>query len=384
MKFLFPFFIAVSLYANPTFKSYCKKVSFEKDESIYNEIAKLKVDLANSRQIAAVADEALGSLIAKKSPVVTSWIKRRKLDINDPVNVAKQWRLYYIENIVLSSGTFNERPKAIQDLLDKELTDVFSQLYTKKKVLLLEDSFRRAKKSALSVLKIQLGDTKAFKEIKEKVENIKIFIPKKVLGTKVAQAPRDFLEWGFAYDPKSNEINIGLEGLNFAFPKYRASLVSLMAHEIAHSFDSCRFSGFYNSKNPFDSIQKCLRNSTSAGALFRDDSQLNFLVQNKVLTKEVGDNLLANPTCNRSLYPLPGKQRDQLDEVFADWFSAEVVAHSGIDVDSLRSELCLDKELRKGSSYISNERRLTSIYLTQPTIAKKLKITENEYRHCSH
>ncbi|MFG1492326.1 hypothetical protein ABMA75_02080 [Halobacteriovorax sp. ZH4_bin.1] len=384
MKFLFPIFFSISLFANPTYNSYCKKVSFDKDESIYNEIAKLKVDLANSRPIAAVADEALGSLIAKKSPVVTSWIKRRKLDINDPVNVAKQWRLYYIENIVLSSGTFKDRPKVIQDLLDKKLSAVFTNLYTKKKIALLEDSFKRAKKSALSVLEIQLGKSKALKEIEEKVKTIKIFIPKKVSGTKVAQAPRDFLEWGFSYDPKSNEINIGLEGLNFAFAKYRASLVSLMAHEIAHSFDSCRYSGFYKSKNPFESIQKCLRNSTSAGAKYRDDSQLNFLVQNKVLTKEVSDNLLANPTCNRSLYPLPGKQRDQLDEVFADWFSAEVVAHSGIDVDNLRSELCLDKELRKGSSYISNKRRLTSLYLAQPTIAKKLKISENEYRYCSH
>ncbi|MGI4993060.1 hypothetical protein ACRXCV_10545 [Halobacteriovorax sp. GFR7] len=384
MKFLFPIFFSISLFANPTYNSYCKKVSFDKDESIYNEIAKLKVDLANSRPIAAVADEALGSLIAKKSPVVTSWIKRRKLDINDPVNVAKQWRLYYIENIVLSSGTFKDRPKVIQDLLDKELSAVFTNLYTKKKIALLEDSFKRAKKSALSVLKIQLGKSKALKEIEEKVKTIKIFVPKKVSGTKVAQAPRDFLEWGFSYDPKTNEINIGLEGLNFAFAKYRATLVSLMAHEIAHSFDSCRYSGFYKSKNPFESIQKCLRNSTSAGAKYRDDSQLNFLVQNKVLTKEVSDNLLANPTCNRSLYPLPGKQRDQLDEVFADWFSAEVVAHSGIDVDNLRSELCLDKELRKGSSYISNKRRLTSLYLTQPTIAKKLKISENEYRYCSH
>ncbi|MFG1516111.1 hypothetical protein ABMA71_15955, partial [Halobacteriovorax sp. ZH3_bin.1] len=73
MKFLFPIFFSISLFANPTYNSYCKKVSFDKDESIYNEIAKLKVDLANSRPIAAVADEALGSLIAKKSPVVTSW-----------------------------------------------------------------------------------------------------------------------------------------------------------------------------------------------------------------------------------------------------------------------------------------------------------------------
>ncbi|EPZ51457.1 hypothetical protein M902_2528 [Bacteriovorax sp. BAL6_X] len=384
MKFIFPFFISLGLFANPTFNSYCKKVSFDKDESIYNEIARLKVDLANSKPIAAVADEALGSLIAKKSPVVTSWIKRRKLDVNDPVNVAKQWRLYYIENIVLSSGTFKERPKVIQDLLDKELSKVFSELYTKNKVALLENTFKLAKKSALSVLKIQLGNSKALNEIENKVKAINIFIPKKVSGTKVAQAPRDFLEWGFSYDPKSNEINIGLEGLNFAYAKYRSTLVSLMAHEIAHSFDSCRYSGFYKSQNPFESIQKCLRNSTSAGAKYRDDSQLNFLVQNKVLTKEVGENILANPTCNRSLYPLPGKQRDQLDEIFADWFSAEVVAHSGIAIDNLRSELCLDKELRKGSSYVSNKRRLTSIYLTQPTIAKKLKIIENEYRHCSH
>lgn len=384
MKFLFPFFISIGLFANPTYNSYCKKVSFEKDEAIYNEIAKLKVDLANSKPIAAVADEALGNLIAKKSPVVTSWIKRRKLDVNDPVNVAKQWRLYYIENIVLSSGTFKDRPKVIQDLLDKELSEIFSELYTKKKIALLENGFKLAKNSALSVLKIQLGKSKAYNEIENKVKAIKVFIPMKVKGTKVAEAPRDFLEWGLAYDPKTNEINIGLEGLNFAFAKYRATLVSLMAHEIAHSFDSCRYSGYYKSKNPFESIQKCLRNSTSAGAKYRDDSQLQFLVQNKVLTKEVGDNLLANPTCNRSLYPLPGKQRDQLDEVFADWFSAEVVAHSGIAVDNLRSELCLDKELRKGSSYVSNERRLTSIYLTQPTIAKKLKIVENEYRHCSH
>ncbi|WP_419171968.1 hypothetical protein [Halobacteriovorax sp.] len=368
---LLTFCIIPTTYANDAVKSYCKSVSFSKDDSIYNEIAKFKADMANAKEVAAVADEALSNLIAKKSPVVTSWIKRRKLDVNDPVNVARQWRLYYVDNIVLSSGTFSERPKVIQKLVDSEMSEVFSNLYTKEKKSLLKKSFDIAKRDAINVLKLLIGKDEAFKEIKERIEKITIFTPEKVIGTKVEQAPRDFLEWGFAYDPNSNQINVGLDGLNFAYPKYQASLVSLMAHEIAHSFDSCRFSGFYKNKNPFTSIQSCLRNTSSVGAKKRDDSQLAFLVQNNIIKKEVAQNLLANPTCNRSLYPLPGKQRDQLDEIFADWFSAEVVALSGIDLKNLRSELCLEKELSKGSSYISNEKRLAGIYLTQPTIAKK-------------
>lgn len=368
---LFVLSASIQASSNEVVKSYCKKVSFSKDDSIYNEIAKFKADMANSKEVAAVADEALSKLIAKKSPVVTSWIKRRKLDVKDPVNVARQWRLYYVENIVLSTGSFNERPKVIQKLVDQEMSEVFSNLYTKEKKALLIKSFKIAKRDSLKVLELLISKDESFKEIKKKIAKIKIYLPQKVIGTKVAKAPRDYLEWGFAYDPTTNEINIGLEGLNFAYPQYQATLVSLMAHEIAHSFDSCRFSGFYKNANPFVEIQKCLRNSSSVGAKKRDDSHMAFLVQNKVLKKEVAKNLLDNPTCNRSLYPLPGKQRDQLDEVFADWFSAEVVALSGIDIKNLRSELCQEKELSKGSSYIANEIRLGGIFLTQPTIAKR-------------
>ncbi len=384
MKYLITFFISFSIFANSVAKSYCRGVDFNKDETLANAVSKFKVDLANSKPIAAVADEALGSLIAKKSPVVTSWIKRRKLDVSDPVNVAKQWRLYYIDNIVLSTGSLKDRPSQIKKYVDERLSAVFKEVYTKEKVHLLELSFNVAKASALDVLKLQMGKDANYPAIKKKVDELKIFIPSKVLGTKVEKAPRDFLEWGFAYDPTANEINIGLEGLNFADPKYKATLVSLMAHEIAHSFDSCRFSSTYKGKNPFHNVHLCLRNSTSVQALARDDSQLDFLVKNQILKPEVAKSLRDNPTCNRSLYPLPGKQKDQLDEVFADWFSAEVVAISGIATDNLRSELCLDKELVKGSSYVPNNKRLVAIYLTQPTIAKKLGGIKSGYHYCSH
>lgn len=378
------FFITFGVCANSLYKSYCKKVSFELDETIKNEVSKLKVDLANSKPIAAVADEALGKLIEKKSPVISSWIARRKLDVSDPVNVAKQWRLYYIDNIVLSSDSLKQRPPQIQKLVDKQMTTTFTNLYSKEKLYLLEEAFKRAKSSALMVLKLEIGKDKNYNAIKSRIESLKIFTPKKVLASKVANAPRDYLEWGFSYDPKNNEINVGLEGLHFAYPKYKATLVSLMAHEIAHAFDSCRFSGFYQGKNPFSEIQLCLRNDTSAGAKYRDDSQLAFLAKNNVLKPDVVASLKANPTCNRLLYPLPGKQKDQLDEIFADWFSAEVVAASGMDISNLRSELCHVKELQKGSSYISNEKRLLAIYLTQPTIAKKLGGIKSGHHYCSH
>ncbi len=89
-------------------------------------------------------------------------------------------------------------------------------------------------------------------------------------------------------------------------------------------------------------------------------------------------------TCNKSNYPPAGIQKDQILEVFADWFSAEVIAKTPKYIDqSLRKDLCKPKELMKGSSYLSNKDRLEKIYLNQPIIQKKLNLEKPSAQYCS-
>ena len=91
-----------------------------------------------------------------------------------------------------------------------------------------------------------------------------------------------------------------------------------------------------------------------------------------------------NPTCNRSFYPQVGSQKDQINESFADWFSAEVIAQSPDDITKdLRSDLCREKELTQGSSYVSNIKRLQAIYLSQVKIQKMLKLPETGFKYCT-
>ncbi|MCJ8277938.1 MAG: hypothetical protein MJK18_13940, partial [Bdellovibrionales bacterium] len=69
-------------------------------------------------------------------------------------------------------------------------------------------------------------------------------------------------------------------------------------------------------------------------------------------------------------------------EVFGDWFSTEVVAQSTYLDQNMRTDLCERRELKKGSSYISNQDRLNRIYFAQPQIQKKLGV-KSQASYCS-
>ena len=75
-------------------------------------------------------------------------------------------------------------------------------------------------------------------------------------------------------------------------------------------------------------------------------------------------------TCNRSFYPPEGTQKEQSLEIFADWFSAEVFAHSEYSSEFPRPDLCAKRPLSEGSSYLPNATRLNKIYFAHPKLTK--------------
>ena len=69
-------------------------------------------------------------------------------------------------------------------------------------------------------------------------------------------------------------------------------------------------------------------------------------------------------------------------EVFADWFSAEALAVFKSDIKNFRVDLCTDKKLNLGSSYLTNKNRINKVYLAQPKL-KKLYFPINKVQYCT-
>jgi hypothetical protein len=165
--------------------------------------------------------------------------------------------------------------------------------------------------------------------------------------------------------------------------KSDATVFAILAHEIAHSFDPCRYSAFFKKKNPFEATLKCLRSDKSTGAKYRDDSLMPQYVEKGKMSDQLKTSLLKDLTCNKANYPPSGYQKDQILEVFSDWFSAELVAVTKKYIHkSLRADLCEDKSLMPGSSYLSNHDRLFKIYLTQPNINKLIRKNQKTASYC--
>lgn len=199
----------------------------------------------------------------------------------------------------------------------------------------MESLFGKSKESSLLALRAMPINQEQKRQILEKVENIQLYWMKDFRSSKFKQLPLDFVDWGIAYDPTANEINIGFNSL--AYPNNETYL-AVFAHEIGHSFDSCRWTAFFKGDWPFQKVGDCLRSSNSVGAKKRDDSKLDALAQNN---KPLADSLRTNPTCNKLAYPPIGLQADQLPESFADWFSTEsMIQIKGIQVEYLRIDLC--------------------------------------------
>jgi len=218
-------------------------------------------------------------------------------------------------------------------------------------------------------------------KIISRIESIKIYWMKDFKTSKFKQLPLDFLDWGIAYDPASNEINMGINALAYSNEE---TYLAVFSHEIGHSFDSCRWGAFFEGEWPFQKIGDCLRSTSSVDAKKRDDSKLQDLVKQGHMAADLATALKINSTCNKMVYPPMGTQADQLPESFADWFSAEVMSIiPNIKPQNIRADLCVKKELIEGSSYPTNELRLNNIYFAQPKLKSlRAELKTKSVKYC--
>lgn len=365
--------LALIAMAVPLFSQAASFCSTYKAPQVYLESRK-KIDqkietFAGKKAIAEKADALLSKLISAKSPVLTSWMNKRGLADKSEEEIVKAWRRYFAENFVLSKYPGDD--KALDFEVEKLVDDILSESLTPEFVSRVEKLFEKAKTNALAAL--QLLPIEGREIIMTRVRGMKLYWPKTLKTARNNSVPLELIDWGIAYDPVPNEINIGVNALSYPNDE---TYVAVFAHEIGHSFDSCRWGAFFSGAWPFARVGECLRSEKSVRAKKRDDSRLESLVSAGRVPKEMAMALKANLTCNKLVYPPPGIQADQLPEAFADWFSAEVMARAqDINIEHMREDLCEDRQLVEGSSYPSNSDRLELIYLAHPQIQAKTKKT---------
>lgn len=356
------FFLSVSRASWTCQKFEKPKAYLAMREDVDNKIR----EFANRKEIAVVADKTLSKLLQAKSPIVLNWIQSRNLDVSQEEEVVKAWRLYYAQAFILSKYPHKDSKlnAQIERLVDQSLAKHFKPGFRKK----LDRLFAQAKAAALETIEgFQLKETP---QLLSRVRAIRLYWPENLKSARNQSLPLDLISWGVAYDPTANEINVGLEAL---FYPNDNSFLSVFAHEIGHSFDSCRWGAYFEGPWPFEEVGECLRSSESVGAKKRDDSKLEDMVKSGAISADLATSLKMNSTCNKLVYPPSGVQADQLPESFADWFSAEVVAHLAIkDLTGFRSDLCEDKDLSVGSSYPTHSDRLEKIYFANKKLYEKL------------
>jgi hypothetical protein len=331
------------------------------------DVAQRLQSFANSPIVARQADAILGKLAGAKSPILTSWIKERHLDSKSEEDTVRAWRDYYAKYFVLMKypQTDAQINTAVEKLVDGIASTDLTSAFQKK----MEGLFHTVREMSLKKIDSFHLAPAVQKAIRARVEAVSLYWITPFHESKGRVAPLEFLDWGVAYDPTHNQINMGLNALAYGRD---VTIMAVFAHELGHAFDLCRWGAFYEGPWPFQKIGECLRKSESVGAKTRDDSQLESLVKRGTVSREVAVALKMNPTCNKLIYPPPGVQADQLAESFADWFSAEVMSFAVVELAGLRDDLCEAHQLVSGSSYPSNADRLNRIYLANSAVRDKL------------
>lgn len=366
MKYLSSFLIGFYL-TTASGNSICTNYELPNDYfKMKSDVEKNIDNFADNKAIAHQADEVLSKLIKTKGQFITNWYANGKFKGKSEEEVIKVWRRYFARTFLLMKypqGDVKvdyEIEKLVDHLLEKNFNKDFKKT--------LEKNFAVSKSLAIeTVTSMNLPQNKV---IIEKIKSINLYWPNQLKTARNNSIPLDLIDWGIAYDPLSNEINIGLNSLSYSNDE---TLIAVFAHEIGHSFDSCRWGAFYEGEWPFQKVGQCLRSGKSANAKKRDDSKLESFQKKGKVSLELVEALKANPTCNKLAYPSQGVQADQLPETFADWFSAEVVSRlKDLDVRKLRLDLCEDQALVNGSSYPANHVRQENIYYSHPEIKKLL------------
>ena len=333
---------------------------------------------ADTPLIAKKADEVLSKLITAKSPAIISWMKRHDSEKKSESEIVHEWRNYYARDFVI--GKYPQADPATNRMIEKLMNDVYAASLPKKQRDHLSGVFEQTKDFAITRAQEFKLSEKDKKALITRIKTIQLYWMDNFKDSKFAKTPLEAVSWGVAYDPATNEVNIGIEALRYANDE---TLFAVFAHEIGHSFDPCRWGAFFQEDNPFEQTVSCLRDPKSAGAKTRDDSQLASLTKSGRVSEEIYAALKKNPTCNKMQYPPIGIQADQSLEAFADWFSAEVLSVSPRLNSKIRTDLCEDGELNPGSSYISNRTRLNRIYLANPIIRAKLDLEkDSDLRYC--
>jgi len=319
---------------------------------------------ANDPLVASEADLVMSKLMAAKSVVIIDWLNEHGLNQKSEEDLVKEWREYYAKLFIIQRypQTDVKLNNKIESLIEKSYTASISD--AKRKHLL--EVFKKAQAEAVKTVQSFQISKDAQEKIISKLNAVDLVFLKKLKGSPFEKHPLEALWWGIAYDPAPGKINVGVEALQYTDDQ---TLFAVFAHEMGHVFDSCRWGAQFLGVFPFASVVSCLRSTTSVGAKTRDDSQLEASVKTGKVGSELYASLKANPTCNKLEYPPVGVQADQSLESFADWFSAEVLSHSTEYARlPLRSDLCQDSELHKGSAYPSNSDRLTKIYFANPKL----------------
>jgi len=370
MKKLFITFIVFTYTLTIHASNYCSnQVSINLNYlKAQKQIEKIETQLANNKTIAQKADKILLGLIQQNSPTITNWIKTRNLNPEkDDELIAQKWRQYFLTDFMFRAYPVNEQD--IDILIEKHFNRINDIVFTKKNVSKFEKLFAQSQKLSIKKINSYSIAPEIKKNIINEIQKIKLYWMKDFKTSKFAKFPMEYIDWGIAFDPSTSEINMGLHSVKSPNDE---TVVAVFAHEIAHAFDPCRYQHIFKEENPFTKVISCLRSNESVAAKTRDDTLMENLIKRGKLSKELADELIKHPICNKSNYPPIGFQKDQINEVFADWFSAEVIASSSLMTKNLRADLCQENPLMKGSSYIENVDRLNKIYLANPIIGKKV------------
>jgi hypothetical protein len=293
--------------------------------------------------------------------------------------IAHEWREYYAKLFIIP-----KYPHALPEQnpqIEKLIEGLYSEALPEAKRKHLQDLFSKARTAALKTVQEFQISPDAKEKISAKLKAVDLVFLKKLKGSSFEKHPLESLWWGIAYDPIPGKINVGAEALRYGDDQ---TIFSVFAHEMGHAFDPCRWGALFSGADPFASVIGCLRSSASVGAKARDDSQLESMLKAGKLGPDLVASLQANPTCNKLEYPPVGVQGDQINESFADWFSAEVLARSPEFAKlPLRTDLCGSEELSKGSSYPSSMDRLTKIYFANPALKKLAGDSASSAVYCS-
>lgn len=353
----------------------------DKDNKAYAAMVagrKKALEIFSSRPaIAKQADQTLSKLIAAKSPIIGQWMNKRNLADKSETEIALAWRVYFAENFALRKYP---SPLPGADKHIEKLIDGLAAKHLNKKVMRrFEKLFQAAKEASLKKIKSYPLSKEDRDKIIKRVSKIQLFWVENLKESGFSEPPLELFSWGVAYNPGRNRIQMGFESLRY---NSDSTIFTVFAHEIGHSFDSCRWFPFLKGENPFKDVITCLRSTESVGAKPRDDSAMAAQVKKKRMSSAMAEAMKITKTCNNSIYPPIGVQADQMPESFVDWFATEVVADSKYLNRNFRQDLCRNKKLLPGSSYPSHRDRLSKIYLAHPTVKKKLSI-ENKTRYCT-